>query len=341
VTADFNGDGKADLAVSEPCGNDPACMNYNGSISILLGKGDGSFTAAASPAVNQYPGALAVGDFNGDGNTDIAVANFTGSAVSILLGNGHGGFTLAPFSSAVGVNPNSIAVGDLNRDGKLDLVVTSAGSPEVSVLLGNGDGSFTAAASPAIGAVPSTVSLEDMNRDGKLDLVIGNSSAPYVNILLGDGNGTFDTATSPSAPTGPAAVNDVNRDGNLDLLFVLGNSPGFAQTTISTALGDGDGAFNAGPTSPVVDVGLFGGVLADLNGDGKLDLASAVGYPSNSYDFFLGDGHGTFNLNNSILVSHAGNGPAVVGDFNADGRLDLATINDENSGTVSILLQTH
>jgi hypothetical protein len=125
------------------------------------------------------------------------------------------------------------------------------------------------------------------------------------------------------------------------MVFVLGNSPGFAQTTISTALGNGNGAFQAGPTSPVIDAGLFGGVLADLNGDGKLDLAVPEGYPSNNWDSFLGDGHGTFNLTNSIVVSNDGNGPGVVADFNGDGKLDLASINEQSNGTVSILLQTH
>ena len=98
VTADFNGDGKPDLAVSEPCGSDLTCYTYHGNIAILLGKGDGTFHAAASPAVDQYPGALAVGDFNGDGKPDIAVVTLVGSTVVILLGKGDGTFTAAPLS---------------------------------------------------------------------------------------------------------------------------------------------------------------------------------------------------------------------------------------------------
>jgi hypothetical protein len=337
VTADFNGDGKPDLAVSEPCGTDTGCNTYHGNVAILLGKGDGTFHVAPSHAVDQYPGALAVGDFNGDGKPDIAVLTYVGATVEILLGKGDGTFTAAPLSPTVGGNPNSIAVGDLNGDGKLDLVVSSFNT--LSVLLGKGDGSFTAIAPPTVGSEPGGVFLVDLNHDGKLDIVLGNSTSPYVSILLGHGNGTFTAAPSPAAPTGPLAVMDVNRDGNLDLVFEEGNVPGFLQSTISVLLGEGNSKFTSGPTSPVVNNGLGGGFLADLNGDGKLDYGGLEDYPSNSYEFFLGDGHGTFNLTSSILVSNVGNGPAAVGDFNADGRLDLATINDMNNGTVSVLLQ--
>jgi hypothetical protein len=132
---------------------------------------------------------------------------------------------------------------------------------------------------------------------------------------------------------------DVNRDGKLDLVFSEGNAPGFAQTTISVALGEGNGTFTAGPPSPVVDNGISGGFLADLNGDGKLDYAATGGYPNNVYEFFLGDGHGTFNLTTTFDVSNDGSGPAVAADFNGDGRLDLATRNSMNNGTVSVLLQ--
>ncbi len=337
VTADFNEDGKADLAVSEPCGTDTQCNTYHGNVAILLGKGDGTFHAAPSPAVDQYPGALAVGDFNGDGKPDIAVLTYVGATVVILLGHGDGTFTAAPLTPTVGGNPNSIAAGDLNGDGKLDLVVSSYNT--LSVLLGKGDGSFSAIAPPAVGSQPGGVFLVDLNRDGKLDIVLGNGTSPYVSILLGHGNGTFSAPTSPAAPTGPFAVMDVNRDGKLDLAFAEGNAPGFAQTTISVLLGAGNGQFTAGPPSPVVDNGLTGGLLADLNGDGKLDYAAQGGYPHDVYEFFLGDGHGTFNLTTTFDVSNNGSGPLVAADFNGDGRLDLATINEMNTGTVSILLQ--
>jgi len=357
VTADFNGDGQPDLAISEPCGAEPVCFSdTSGHIAILLGRHDGTFFVAPSITVGNIPSALATGDFNGDGKIDIAVANEGASSVTILLNDGHGGFTPVPSTVPVEDFPNSIAVGDFNRDGKLDLAVTNSGilvcSPAgcqasaVSIRLGNGDGTFTAAASiEGSGNTPERVTAADLNRDGILDLVLESDAFPYVLIYLGQGDGTFSAIASPTVPpisdsTPALSLGDVNRDGNLDLVFTVQDIPASGQSTISTVLGNGNGLFHAGPTSPVVSETLIGGMLADFNGDGKLDFAEEVGFSSMRYDFFLGNGHGKFDLNSSLGVSDkfVGIGP-VIADFNGDGKLDLATVTGDNGGTVSILLQ--
>jgi hypothetical protein len=357
ATADFNGDGQPDLAVSEPCGGDSGCFpNTSGNIAILLGRHDGTFFVAPAVAVGNIPEALATGDFNGDGKIDIAVANIGGSSVTILLNDGLGGFTPAPSTVSVDNNPNSIAVGDFNRDGKLDFAVTNSGavvcSPAgcqagaVSIRLGCGDGTFTAAASiEGTGNTPERVTAADLNRDGILDLVLEIDASPYVFIYAGLGDGTFSAVASPAVPSVsdslPAlSLGDVNRDGNLDLMFTVQDIPGSGQSTISSVLGNGNGLFHAGRTSPVVNETLIGGMLADFNGDGKLDFAEEVGFSSMRYDFFLGNGHGKFNLNSSLGVSDkfVGIGP-VIADFNGDGKLDLAAVTGDNGGMVSVLLQ--
>jgi len=133
--ADFNRDGKRDLAVAE-CGNN--------NVSILLSNGDGTFQAGVNYAVGTYPTSEAVGDFNGDGKLDLATTNFYSNNISVLLGNGDGTFQAAVEYSA-GNSPFSLAIGDFNRDGKLDLAVANEGYEDnVSVLMGNRDGTFRA-----------------------------------------------------------------------------------------------------------------------------------------------------------------------------------------------------
>jgi hypothetical protein len=275
------------------------------------------FTLAWSPAVGELPESAAVGDFNGDGKLDLAVANVLSNTVSILLGDGKGNFTLAS-SPVVGGEPQSVAVGDFNGDGKLDLAVANWSGNTVSILLGDGTGNFTLASSPAIDG-PVFVAVGDFNGDGKLDLAVADGQNT-ISILLGDGTGNFTLASSPAVAGFPVsvAVGDFNGDGKLDLAVADG------QNTISILLGDGTGNFTLA-YSPAVGSGPESVVAGDFNGDGKLDLAVASGR-SQTVSILLGDGTGNFTLASSPGV---GCWPCTVaaGDFNGDGKLDLAVAN--------------
>jgi hypothetical protein len=177
---------------------------------------NGSLRAATSYAIEGAVAAVAFGDFNGDGTTDVAVAEARG--LSVLLGNGDGSFQAAA-SYAAG---NSVAVGDLNGDGLLDVAV--ANDNGVSVLLGNGDGSFQAPTSYAAGTSPRSLAVGDVNGDDVPDLVVVNavSADGTVSVLLGNGDGSFGAATSYAVShgftrLGGLAVGDFNGDGTLDL----------------------------------------------------------------------------------------------------------------------------
>jgi hypothetical protein len=261
---DFNGDGIIDLAVVNEADN---------TVSVLLGKVDGTFAPQVTYATGLGPLAIATGDFNGDGNLDLAVTNgdctlqilrppvCNGSTVSILLGNGDG--TFRPHLDYPGGNqPSSVAAADFNGDGKLDLAISSAMSGAVSVLLGNGDGTFQAplgyAASGSQSVILDALIAADFNGDGKLDLAVAGSE---VSVLLGNGNSTFQAPlNSPGgAPLGTA---DFNGDGKLDL-FAGGD----------VLLGNGNGTFVLYATYPSGSAAA----AADLNGDGKPDLVVAQG----------------------------------------------------------------
>jgi FG-GAP-like repeat/Abnormal spindle-like microcephaly-assoc'd, ASPM-SPD-2-Hydin/FG-GAP repeat len=296
--------------------------------------GSVTFGSASSVATGQSPISVAVGDFNGDGNLDLAVANFYDKAVSILLGDGTGHFTLA-YSLAVGENPVSVEVGDFNGDGKLDLAVANVGDSTVSILLGDGTGNFTLASSPASGGGAYSVEVGDFNGDGKLDLAVVNVNYATVSILLGDGTGHFTLALSPVVGSLPVSVvvGDFNGDGKLDLAVANQNS-----NTVSILLGDGTGHFTLA-SSPATGNNPHSAAVGDFNGDGKLDLA--VVNEGESTVILLGDGTGHFTL---VSPPAAGVRPSSVaaGDFNGDGKLDLAVASyaeyPNTPGTVSILL---
>jgi hypothetical protein len=247
AVGDFDANGTDDLAVGNASSNN---------VTILLGDGSGDFSAAAtSPeAAGDSPVSVAVGDFNGDGKQDQAVANQSSDNVTILLGDGSGNFTTAATSpEAAGGVPGSVAVGDFDRNGKDDLAVANRFSNNVTILLGDGSGNFTTAAtSPeAAGHVPSSVAVGDFDANGKDDLAVANQPFDNVTILLGDGSGDFTAAaTSPEAAgAGPVsvAVGDFDRNGKDDLAvanrfsndvtILLGGAHGLDLTTAGTGSG--------------------------------------------------------------------------------------------------------
>jgi hypothetical protein len=325
AVGDFNSNGTSDLAVVNPA---------DGTVSVLLGNGDGTFQAAVNYSVGSQPTWVAAGDFNGDGKVDLVVANAPNS-VSVLLGNGDGTFQ-APVSYSVGSQPFSLAVGDFNGDGHLDLAVTNAGNNTVSVLLGNGDGTFQAAVSYNVGPEPYSLAVGDFNGDGHPDLAVTNVGDNSVSVLLGAGDGTFSAGGTYSVGAAPQslAVGDFNGDGRLDLAVTNGGS-----TTVSVLLGNGDGTFQ-GPVSYGAGLQPLGVAVGDFNGDGHLDLAVANS-GDNTMSVLLGNGDGTFQ---APVNFNAGAVPysVVVGDFNGDGKSDLAVANsgagDPGGGGVSVLL---
>jgi len=336
VAGDFNGDGIPDLAMANNDSLGPA-PSY-GTITVLLGIGDGTFAAAPSPHTGVGPISLAVGDFNQDGNQDLAVVN--GWTLTILLGNGDGTFKAAAATPSTGSNPSALAVGDFNGDGIPDLAIANRYPTQVTILLGNGDGTFTTVpAAPATDSDPVSIAVADFNGDGKLDLAVvcNNNFAgvlPYgtVTILLGKGDGTF-TATSASVQTasGPYAmtVADFNGDGIPDLAVNSG----------TVLLGNGDGSFRKAQDVPASQVLAVG----DFNRDGEMDLALVSdfnAYFPGTVSILLGDGDGTFT---AAAVSPAiGIQPASIaaGDFNGDGATDLAVLNP-GSATLTLLLATN
>jgi hypothetical protein len=283
AVGDFNGDGKTDLAVVTQV-DEIMSPGGIGTVTILLGNGNGTFKVSNPMAVGVNPSSVAVGDFNRDGILDLAVTNTDNDAndqigtVTVLLGNGDGTFTQAANSPVtVGYEPAFAAVGDFNGDGIPDLAVANAGTDTVTILLGNGNGTFTQAAnSPVtVGSGAYSIAVGDFNGNGKMDLAVANSSDSTVTILLGNGNGTFTQAANSPVTVGSRPISiaegDFNGDGIPDLAVA-----NYGDDTVTILLGNGDGTFKQAAVRPVtVFPEPFFVAVGDFNGDGIPDLAVA------------------------------------------------------------------
>ena len=291
-----------------------------------------SFAPAVNYPVGGVPHSVAVGDFNGDGKLDLVTANWESNNVSVLVGNGNGTFSAA-MNFSVGQRPRYVVVADFNGDGKLDLAVANEITRNVSVLLGNGNGTFGAATYFPLGRSPEWLTVGDFNGDGKLDLATPNKQSDDVSVLLGNGNGTFGAATNFIAGQGPesVAVGDFNGNGKLDLV-----TAGRDDSNVSVLLGNGNGTFGAA-TNFSAWPAPFSVAVADFNGDGKLDLVTTHNTSTpGKVSILLGNGNGTFGTATEFPDSGEPFSVAV-GDFNGDGKPDLATANAAGY-TVNVLL---
>lgn len=266
------------------------------------------------------------GDFNKDGVTDLVVANFNGSSISVFLGLGPGTFGTAT-NYATGSGTGGVESFDVNKDGNPDIAVTNYNSNTISVFLGDGAGNFAPQLVFATGSGPQSPVFGDFNEDGNVDIVVANWLGNTISILLGNGTGTFTPTTTYPTGTRPQVVTaDLNNDTHLD--FVILN---VGAGNISVRLGNGLGAFGAAQNyttgsepRPVV--------IRDFNSDNILDVV--VGNTvSNTVSILTGTGTGT--LNAAVNFTTTGPSTIICNDYNADGKLDLAIANTGNN-TVSI-----
>jgi len=372
AVGDVDGDGHADLMVSN---------RTRGTVTVLRGKGDGTFTRSESYAVGRAPesvlladvtrdgiadaltlnhldhsitvlpgrkdgsfdgtpavvtdsddiAAIAVADFNVDGRPDLAVTSETRGTLTILLGDGRGQF-IQTWSQPIGRRPRALVAGNFDGDGFPDVAVANFESDDIAILLGNGRGGFEGPTLIPVGSGPSTIVTGSFQGDHHLDLAVANTLSDSASVLFNDGRGRFRDVLSYAVGPRPTylMVGDLNHDGHPDL--VAGSA---YSETVTVLYGDGQTLGNAqrnqlaGTARPLVS--------DDFDRDGHLDLVT-TNAANNSVDILPGVASGSFG---TPLQFPVGNHPDAVanGDFNGDGRPDLAIVHHE-TGTITILLNT-
>jgi PKD repeat protein len=313
---DFNGDDHPDLAVTNE-------DSHNVTIILSAGAGTGSLRARAEIAVPRRPLGIAVGDFNRDGDLDLALSSWVENIITIFVGDGRGNFSKERTIS-VCRQPKDLASADLNDDAHLDLAVLCSGAERVLVFFSDAQGNFGPGIPYAVGTRPLALHLLDFDNDAHIDIVVANDGT--LSLLSNDGQGRF-TARALEIPKEAfmLASADLNSDGLLDLAIVYEN-----RASLTLLLSTDHDRYAQREFS--LDTPARSVALGDLNGDGKADLA--VGGQFNDLLVWCGDGLGEFADLQNFPV---GGAPTriLIADLNNDTKLDLVTAN-ANTASVTI-----
>jgi hypothetical protein len=338
ATGDFNNDHQWDIVVANKAANN---------IGIYLGNGNGTFGTQItySTGTSSSPVFVAVGDFNNDNNSDIVVADYNTNNIRIFLGYGNGSFADQGASDGNRVNyPVSIGIGDFDNDSFSDIVVVNKIKDQLSIFLGYGNGTFK---TPNLhflpsGSSPTWVAVDDFNNDDIMDIAVSNYQGNNVGILLGYGNGTFNDNgmlwTGAYSHPYSIATGDFNNDSCVDIAVANVES-----TSIGVFFGYGDGNFSSQKTYSTGALSYLTSIsIGQLNKDMFLDIAFSdwgwnTGYANIGILYGFGDGN--FTLNKTYPIDFNSQPQSIaIGDFNNDGRSDLAVANS-NKHSVTIMLQ--
>jgi cysteine-rich repeat protein len=316
--ADLDHDGFQDAIV---------VARFNNAVSVLLGKGDGTFQPRVNYPTAQNPIGVAVGDLNGDGWADLVVTSSpssgTGSVgVRLNLKNGALG---ARADFPVGQGPSAVAIADLDGNSRSDVVVANATANTVGVLLGDGQGALGSQTEYATGASPTAVAVADVDKNGKADVLVLNQIASSVSVLLGNGNGTLQAKVDTATDTSPVAFDVADVDGDTFADVVVANATNTVNPSVlSVLIGKHDGSF----TKTSIPTARFpnGIRLADVDRNGTLDIVCGAS-GADQVAVHRGFGNGTFAPAETFATGD-GAGPAalVVGNLNAGTKPDVFVI---------------